>query len=147
MVTGTFLLNDHYASILFDSSAKKSFVSTAFTPFIDIAPAALDTSYEVKLANGKIVNTNTVLRGCTLALFNHVFKIDLLPTRLGERPKKELKSLSCIKADEKKLEDIPIVHDFLEIFPNDLSGLPLVREIEFRINLIPGALPVVKSSC
>nr|GEX93325.1 hypothetical protein [Tanacetum cinerariifolium] len=147
------------------------------------APAD-DTSYEVKLANGMVVSTKTVLRGCTLALFNHVFKIDLLPTRLGsfdvivrmdwlsyhcvlivcyekivrislsngkileiqgERLEKDPKSLSCIKADEKKLEDIPIVCDFPEIFPDDLSGLPLVREIEFCIDMIPGALPVVKS--
>ncbi|GJT60650.1 reverse transcriptase domain-containing protein [Tanacetum coccineum] len=82
VVTGTFLLNDHYASILFDSGAEKSFVSTEFSPFINIAPATLDTSYEVELADGKIVSTNTVLRGCTLALYNHCFKIDLLPTRL-----------------------------------------------------------------
>ncbi|GJS63598.1 reverse transcriptase domain-containing protein [Tanacetum coccineum] len=61
VVTGTFLLNDHYTSILFDSGAKKRFVSTVFTPFIDIAPAALDTSYEVELADGKVVSTNTVL--------------------------------------------------------------------------------------
>ncbi|GKA39323.1 putative reverse transcriptase domain-containing protein [Tanacetum coccineum] len=54
-----------------------------FNPFIDIAPATLNTSYEVELADGKIVSTNTVLHGCTLALFSHVFKIDLLPTRLG----------------------------------------------------------------
>ncbi|GKF81550.1 hypothetical protein Tco_0240152 [Tanacetum coccineum] len=116
MVTCTFLLNDHYACILFDSGAKKSFVSTAFSPFIDISPATLDTSYEVELADGKIVSTNTV---------------------------KDLKSLSCIKADEKKLEDIPIVRDFSEVFLDDLSGLPLVREIEFRIDLILGALSVV----
>ncbi|GJR46814.1 putative reverse transcriptase domain-containing protein [Tanacetum coccineum] len=83
VVTGTFLLNDHYACILFDSGAEKSFVSSAFTPFIDIAPTALNTSYEVELADGKVVSTNTVLRGCTLVLLNHVFKIDLLPTRLG----------------------------------------------------------------
>ncbi|GKA87617.1 hypothetical protein Tco_0809381 [Tanacetum coccineum] len=44
VVTGMFLLNDHYASILFDSGAEKSFVSTTFTPFIDIIPTALDTS-------------------------------------------------------------------------------------------------------
>ncbi|GJZ49507.1 putative reverse transcriptase domain-containing protein [Tanacetum coccineum] len=83
VVTGTFLLNDHYACILFDSGAEKSFVSSVFTPFIDIAPTALNTSYEVELADGKVVSTNTVLRGCTLVLLNHVFKIDLLPTRLG----------------------------------------------------------------
>ncbi|GKC22479.1 putative reverse transcriptase domain-containing protein, partial [Tanacetum coccineum] len=54
VVTGTFLLNDHYACILFDSGAEKSFVSSAFTPFIDITPTALNTSYEVELADGKV---------------------------------------------------------------------------------------------
>nr|GEZ49075.1 hypothetical protein [Tanacetum cinerariifolium] len=83
VVTGTFLLNYHYANILFDFGAEKSFVSFAFTPFIDIAPAALNTSYEVELADGNVVSTNTILRGCTLALYNHCFQIDLLPTRLG----------------------------------------------------------------
>ncbi|GJX15082.1 putative reverse transcriptase domain-containing protein [Tanacetum coccineum] len=185
VVTGTFLLNDHYACILFDCGAEKSFVSFAFTPFIDISPTALNTSYEVELADGKVVSTNTVLRGCTLALYNHCFQIDLLPTRLGsfnvivgmnwlpyhravidcyekivripllngeilevqgERPKKDPGSLACIKADEKKLNDIRVVRDFPEVFPDDLSGLPPVREIEFRIDLIPGVLPVVKSS-
>ncbi|GKF07170.1 hypothetical protein Tco_0041394, partial [Tanacetum coccineum] len=63
----------------------------------------------------------------------------------GERPEKDLRSLSCIKADEKKLDDIRIVRDFPEVFPDELTGLPPVREIEFRIDLIPGALPVVKS--
>ncbi|GJU98123.1 putative reverse transcriptase domain-containing protein [Tanacetum coccineum] len=152
VVTGMFLLNDHYACILFDSGAEKSFVSSAFTPFIDIAPIALNTSYEVELAYGKVVSTNTVLRGCTPVLLNHVFKIDLLPTRLGsfdvivgERPKKDPGSLACIKADEKKLDDIQVVRDFPEVFPDDLSGLPPVREIEFRIDLIPSASPVVKS--
>ncbi|GJU12238.1 putative reverse transcriptase domain-containing protein [Tanacetum coccineum] len=54
VVTGTFLLNDHYACILFDSGAEKSFVSSAFTPFIDIAPTALNTNYEIELADGKV---------------------------------------------------------------------------------------------
>ncbi|GJU59191.1 putative reverse transcriptase domain-containing protein [Tanacetum coccineum] len=144
VVTGTFLLNDHYACILFDSGAEKSFVSSAFTHFIDIAPATLNTSYEIELADGKVVSTNTILRSCTLVLCNHVFKIDLLPTRLGERPEKDLHSLACIKADEKKLDDIRVVRDFPEVFPDDLLGLPLVREIEFRIDLIPGASPVVR---
>nr|GEV13288.1 hypothetical protein [Tanacetum cinerariifolium] len=125
VVTGTFLLDDHYACILFDSGAEKSFVSFAFTPFIDIAPTALNTSYEVELSDGKVVRTNTVLR--------------------GERPEKDPGSLACIQADEKKLDDIRVVRDFPEVFPDDLLGLPSVREIEFRIDLIPGALPVVKS--
>ncbi|GKF13119.1 hypothetical protein Tco_0051045 [Tanacetum coccineum] len=68
---------------------KKSFVSFAFTPFIDIAPAALNTSYEIgvriPLSNGKILEVQ------------------------GERPEKDPGSLACIKADEKKLDDIQIV--------------------------------------
>ncbi|GKF04812.1 putative reverse transcriptase domain-containing protein, partial [Tanacetum coccineum] len=83
VVTGTFLLNDHYACILFDSGAEKSFVSSAFTHFIDIALATLNTSYEIELEDEKVVSTDTILRSCTLVLCNHVFKIDLLPTRLG----------------------------------------------------------------
>ncbi|GJR54792.1 putative reverse transcriptase domain-containing protein [Tanacetum coccineum] len=63
----------------------------------------------------------------------------------GERPEKDLGSLACIKADEKKLDDIRIVRDFPEVFPDDLLGLPHVREVEFRIDLIPGASPVVRS--
>nr|GEZ66380.1 retrotransposon protein, putative, Ty3-gypsy subclass [Tanacetum cinerariifolium] len=63
----------------------------------------------------------------------------------GEKPEKDPKSLSCIKADEVRLDDIRTVCDFSEVFPDDLIGLPPVREIEFRIDLIPGALPVVRS--
>ncbi|GKD11759.1 putative reverse transcriptase domain-containing protein, partial [Tanacetum coccineum] len=63
----------------------------------------------------------------------------------GERPEKDLRSLACIKADKKKLDDIRVVRDFPEVFPDDLLGLPHVREVEFRIDLIPGASPVVRS--
>ncbi|GKG19018.1 hypothetical protein Tco_0376117, partial [Tanacetum coccineum] len=63
----------------------------------------------------------------------------------GERPEKDSRSLSCIKADEKNPEDIPIVRGFPDVFLDDLSGLPPVREIEFCIDLILSALPVVKS--
>ncbi|GJX39477.1 putative reverse transcriptase domain-containing protein [Tanacetum coccineum] len=54
VVTGTFLLNNHYASILFDTGADRSFISTAFSSLIDIVPTPLDNSYDVELANGKI---------------------------------------------------------------------------------------------
>ncbi|GKF50658.1 reverse transcriptase domain-containing protein, partial [Tanacetum coccineum] len=54
VVTGTFLLNNRYATALFDSGADKSFVSTNFSTLIDIKPVKLDTSYEVELADGKV---------------------------------------------------------------------------------------------
>ncbi|GJS21934.1 putative reverse transcriptase domain-containing protein [Tanacetum coccineum] len=80
--------------ILFDSGAEKSFVSSAFTHFIDIAPATLNTSYEIELADGKVVSTNTILREGRNGFFVH---------------------LHVIKADvEKKLDDIRVGRDFPE---------------------------------
>ncbi|GKB61375.1 putative reverse transcriptase domain-containing protein [Tanacetum coccineum] len=61
----------------------KSFVNTSFSHLIDINPVRLDTSYEVELADGRVASTNTILRGCTLNLLNHLFKIDLMPIELG----------------------------------------------------------------
>nr|GEU87690.1 hypothetical protein [Tanacetum cinerariifolium] len=55
VATGTFLLNNHYASILFDIGADRSFISTTFGSLIDIVPTPLENSYDVELANGKIV--------------------------------------------------------------------------------------------
>ncbi|GJR67636.1 reverse transcriptase domain-containing protein [Tanacetum coccineum] len=83
VVTGTFLLNNRYASILFDTGADRIFVSTAFSSQIDITPTALDHYYDVELADGRIIGLNTILRGCTLNILNHPFNIDLMPVELG----------------------------------------------------------------
>ncbi|GJU24489.1 hypothetical protein Tco_1163110 [Tanacetum coccineum] len=55
-----------------------------------------------------------------------------------------MRQLMSAKAKEKKQEEIVVVRDFPEVFPDNLSGLPPVREIEFRIELIPEAMPVAK---
>nr|GEV49766.1 putative reverse transcriptase domain-containing protein [Tanacetum cinerariifolium] len=83
VVTGTFLHNNHYATVLFDSGSDKSFVNTSFSHLIDINPVRLDTGYEVELADGRVASTNIILKGCTLNLVNHLFKIDLMPIELG----------------------------------------------------------------
>ncbi|GJR37861.1 putative reverse transcriptase domain-containing protein [Tanacetum coccineum] len=83
VVTGTFLLNNRYASILFDTCADRSFVSTTFSSQIDITPSTLDHYYDVKLADGRVIGLNTILRGCTLNLLNHPFNINLMPVKLG----------------------------------------------------------------
>ncbi|GJV42067.1 putative reverse transcriptase domain-containing protein [Tanacetum coccineum] len=83
VVMGTFLLNNRYASVLFDTSADRSFVSSAFSSQIDITPSTLDHYYAVELADGRIIRLNTILRGCTLNFLNHLFNIDLLPVELG----------------------------------------------------------------
>ena len=210
VVTGMFLLNNRYASILFDTGADRSFVSTAFSPLLGIAPTTLDIIYNVELANGNIERVDTVIRGCTLNLLNHPFNIDLMPVELGSfdvivgmdwlskyhasiicdekivrlpygdevlivegdrrdrRNASRLNIISCTKAqkyiekgchlflaqvtekegnesEETQLEDVPIVRDFPEVFPEDLPGLPPTRQVEFRIDLVPGAAPVARA--
>ncbi|GKE10763.1 putative reverse transcriptase domain-containing protein [Tanacetum coccineum] len=153
---------------------------------LDIDPIKIGASYEVELADGRVVSTNTVLKGCTLNLVNYVFEIDLMPIELGtfdviigmdwlvkhnvvivcgekvvripygnrmlivesDKSMSRLKVIYCIKArkyvergchlflahvtenkpKEKRLEDVPVIHDFPEVFPEELPGLPPPRQ-------------------
>nr|GEY36115.1 putative reverse transcriptase domain-containing protein [Tanacetum cinerariifolium] len=162
-----------------------------------------DHSYEAESADGRVVSTNTILKGCSLNLLNHLFEIDLLPIELGTFDviirmdwlilhdyvivcgKKEvhvplkkrtlvvkgddcvsrLKVVSCIKvkkyADrgsylfvtqvvekelaERRLEDVPVICEFSDVFPEDLPRLLPPRQVEFEIELVPGAAPVARA--
>nr|GFA20720.1 putative reverse transcriptase domain-containing protein [Tanacetum cinerariifolium] len=80
VVTSTFY---RYAVILFDSGSERSFMDTRFISMLDIDTVKLGASYEVELVDGRVVSMNTVLKGCTLNLVNHIFEIDLMPIELG----------------------------------------------------------------
>nr|GEU80852.1 putative reverse transcriptase domain-containing protein [Tanacetum cinerariifolium] len=60
-----------------------SFISTAFSSLVNIDPTPLGSSYDVELADGKIVRIDTIIRGCTINFLNHPFNIDLMPVELG----------------------------------------------------------------
>ncbi|GJS03254.1 putative reverse transcriptase domain-containing protein [Tanacetum coccineum] len=74
VVTGMFLINIHYAYVLFDSDINRSFALTTFSEYLNVIPTTLDTTYHVELVDEKSVTTDTNLRGCTLNLQNHPFK-------------------------------------------------------------------------
>ncbi|GJV30246.1 putative reverse transcriptase domain-containing protein [Tanacetum coccineum] len=199
VVTGMFMLNNRYAFVLFDSGSDRSFMDTRFSSILNIDPVKIGASYEVELADGRVVSTNTVLKGCTLNLVNHVFEIHLMPIELGifdviigmdwlvkhdamivcgekvvripyrnkmlivesDKGVSRLKVISCIKAHkyvergchlflahvtenkskEKRMEDMPVICDFLE----ELPGLPPPRQVEFQIDLVPEAAPVARA--
>ncbi|GJW88597.1 putative reverse transcriptase domain-containing protein [Tanacetum coccineum] len=166
---GRFLHNNRYASVLFDSGSNKSFVNTRFCHLIDIHLDKRDFSYEIELADGKVVSTNTVLRGCSLNLVNHLFEIDLMPIKLGTFAviigMDFVSETRCVfackyikrgcqmflalmtekKSKEKRIKDVPVIHDFPKVFPDDLPRLPPPRQVEFGIDLIPGAAPVARA--
>ncbi|GKD84902.1 putative reverse transcriptase domain-containing protein [Tanacetum coccineum] len=184
VVTSTFSLNDHFATVLLDSGADYSFISTNFLPLINMKPSVVNPGYKIKITSGLKVVTNMIVQGFRLELEGHTFIIDLISFRHGsfdvivgmdwlsklrakivcykkimqislynggilevhgECPEGNLKQLKTIKVNEPKLEDIPIIREFSGVFPKDLSGLPPSHEVEFRIVLIPGVVPVAKS--
>nr|GEW61451.1 putative reverse transcriptase domain-containing protein [Tanacetum cinerariifolium] len=203
VVTGTFLLNNRYAFILFNLGADKSFMDTIFSSMLNIDSIKIRASYEVELADGRVVSTNTILKGYTLNLVNQIFEIDLMPIELGmfdviigmdwlvkhnaiimcgkkvvhipygnkmlivesDKGVSRLKVISCIKAQKyvergchlflahmtekkpkkKRLEDMPVIRDFPEVFSEELLGLPPPRQVEFQIDLVLGAAHVART--
>nr|GEY32227.1 reverse transcriptase domain-containing protein [Tanacetum cinerariifolium] len=193
------------------TGADRSFISTAFSSLVNIDLTPLGSSYDVELADGKMVGIYTIIRGCTINFQNHPFNIDLMPVELGSFDviigmdwlrrchavivcddklvqipygnetltfcgnesnngrESRLAVISCSKAQKymvkgcqiflaqisakkegdksevKQLKDVPIVRDFLEVFPEDFLGIPLARPVEFQIDLIPRAAPVARA--
>ncbi|GKC71382.1 putative reverse transcriptase domain-containing protein, partial [Tanacetum coccineum] len=78
IMTGTFTLNNHFATTLFDSGADYSFVSTTFIPLLGIEPNELGFRYEIEISSGKLVEIDKVIKGCKLEIEGHVFDIDLI---------------------------------------------------------------------
>nr|GEX48274.1 reverse transcriptase domain-containing protein [Tanacetum cinerariifolium] len=203
VVTGTFLLNHRPARTLFDSGANRSFVSISFASILNIPSITLDTTYNIEMADGNLISTNTVIQGCTLTLLNQPFKIDLMPIKLSSfdvvigmdwlskyhakiichekvvhipiedetliirsnQSRTRLSLISCIKteryiskgcqvfiaqvmekkSDKKRLENIPVVREFLDVFLEELPSLPPAHQVEFQIDLIPREAPVARA--
>ncbi|GJR34811.1 putative reverse transcriptase domain-containing protein [Tanacetum coccineum] len=128
-MTGTFTLNNHYATTLFDSGADYSFVSTTFIPLLDIDPSDLGFSYEIEIASGKLVEIDKVIRGCKLEIEGHMFDINLIPFR-------------------SRSFDVIIGMDWLSdhkaeiICHEKVVRIPL---LDGKIKLVPETMPVAKS--
>ncbi|KAJ0428808.1 putative transcription factor interactor and regulator CCHC(Zn) family [Helianthus annuus] len=191
VVNDMFLVDNLYASILFDTGADKSIVSVDFESLINCTRSKLPKSFSVEVSNGKSILVNSIIRDCSLTHNSHVFSIDLIPMRLGsfdviigmdwlrknhakivchnklvrlplpsgdilnvygDRPSRGLRLMSCTQANKslrkqspaflahmvepkskgKNINDVPVVCDFPDVFPEDLPGLPPPRSVDFR---------------
>ncbi|GJV60383.1 putative reverse transcriptase domain-containing protein [Tanacetum coccineum] len=81
--TGTFSLNDHFATVLFDSGADFSFISTKFAPLLNVKPSIVSPGYVIEVANGKKEEVDRIIRDCKIELENSLFTIDLIPLGHG----------------------------------------------------------------
>ncbi|GJR22870.1 putative reverse transcriptase domain-containing protein [Tanacetum coccineum] len=171
VVTGMFLLNQHLVKVLFDSGADRSFISISLASKLKIPSITIDTFYDIEMADGNLVSTNTVIKGCTLTLLNQPFEIDLMPIKLGSFDivigmdwlSKYHAKILCdkkvvhipingetliIRVMEKnqtiELNRIPRSQRIPDVFLKS-TGLPPIRQVEFQIDLIPGATPVART--
>ncbi|GJX66617.1 putative reverse transcriptase domain-containing protein [Tanacetum coccineum] len=119
-------LNNHYASILFDTGADRSFISTAFSSLINIAPTSLENFYDVELADGKLVKIDTIIRGCTLNFLDHPFNIDLMPVELGSFDviigMDWLRKYHAVIVCDEKLVQVPYGNETLTFCGNESSN-------------------------
>nr|GEW30546.1 putative reverse transcriptase domain-containing protein [Tanacetum cinerariifolium] len=154
--------------------ADRSFVSTTFITLLEVTLDTLDVSYAVELADGRISETNTILRGCTLGLLGYPFNIDLMPIELGSfdviidmdwlmnhhavivYDEKNVRipygdEVLIVQGDrsgkgeKSKLSIISCTKTQKFIKREDLPGLPPMQQVEFQINLVLGATPVARA--
>ncbi|GJR31154.1 reverse transcriptase domain-containing protein [Tanacetum coccineum] len=64
--------------VLFDSGADRSFISISLASMLNIPSITIDTFYDIKMVDGNLVSTNTIIKDCTLTLLNQPFEIDLI---------------------------------------------------------------------
>nr|GEZ85338.1 hypothetical protein [Tanacetum cinerariifolium] len=149
-----------------NASAKVSFVSTAFSSQIDITPTTLDHYYDVhsgfyikllihpfniNLMSIEFGSFDVIIGMDWLMKYNAVIvcaeKVIHIPrgneTLIvhGDGSDQETED----NLEKKQLKDVPIIRDFPEVFPEDLSGLPPTQQVEFQIDLIPGSAPVARA--
>ncbi|KAI3739234.1 hypothetical protein L2E82_29633 [Cichorium intybus] len=165
VVAGTLIVNSQPAYVLFDSGAHFSFVSHDFCKRLNIPMKPLDDTCIIEVANGELVTVRHVYEKCPIEINGRILKADLLPIGikgfdivigmdwLGTHNAKilcgkrmvSIKFPDSSKKEKQKMEDIKVVNEFPKVFPDDLPGLPPIRQVEFRIDLVPGASPIARA--
>ncbi|KAI3784130.1 hypothetical protein L1987_43223 [Smallanthus sonchifolius] len=169
VASGTFILDNTFVSVLFDSGASKSFTSATFCKRVKYTVSKLERAFSVETAEGRTVRVTDVVDKSTIKIEGHRFPVRLFVMILGGFD--VLLGMDWLTANEaqiisdylrrgceaylvyviyeckevKELDDVPVVREYPEVFPEDFPGIPPDREIEFRIDLVPDSQPVAKA--
>ena len=187
MVSGMFLVNGNTASVLFDSRATCSYISSKFAREHDLPVTPREKPIITSSPLGDLKCTH-ICKGVSLTIEGLTFKADLtlLPStnldvilgmdwltihrgiiscsprydqvthpsgqiiRCEPQSGKSTSILCALKAssesqeEEKTVHDVPVVRDYPDVFPEELPGMPLDRDVEFIIDLLPGTGPIAK---
>ncbi|GKE63685.1 putative reverse transcriptase domain-containing protein, partial [Tanacetum coccineum] len=160
VVMDTFLLNNCYASMLFDLGADRSFVSSTFSALLDITPSTLDTShpFDIDLMPVELGSFDVIIGMDWLVKYHALIICDekVVHIAYGDEVliirgddygngKQVTSKKAEDKSEEKRLEDVPIIREFPKVFPDDLPRLPPAQKVEFQINLVPSAAPIARA--
>ncbi|XP_071704525.1 uncharacterized protein [Rutidosis leptorrhynchoides] len=173
-ITGMFLVNSVMARVLFDCGANCSSVSTAFCAKLNVPVRVINEPLSVKVGDGRtipVINVRHNWLSDHKADIKCDRKVIYFPVAGGKRViargdrgefrcpllsmMKAQKSLAkgCdsflayvidVKKEKKVVFDIHVVSEYPEVFPDELPGLPPIREVEYKTELVPGATPVAK---
>ncbi|GJX80072.1 putative reverse transcriptase domain-containing protein [Tanacetum coccineum] len=146
IVTGTFTLNDHYITTLFDSGADYSFVSTTFIPLLGIEPSDLGFSYEIEIASGQLVEIDKAEIICHKKVVRRPLLYGKVLRVLGEKPEEKARQLMSARTKEHKQEEIVVVRYFLKspyrLAPSELKELlGQLRELQDKGFILPSSSP------
>ncbi|XP_022040771.1 uncharacterized protein LOC110943329 [Helianthus annuus] len=155
VITGTFLVNDIFTRVLFDSGADKSFVDHKFSKLLPLQ--TLDVTYEVEMADGSIEVASTILDGYTISIKNQSIPVNLLPTNLARFDivlgmDWLAHNKAFITCDKKLIKIKSPSGDILTIRGDQHYGLPkkayllkASKQAEFRIGILPGSSPIARA--
>ncbi|WRX30363.1 hypothetical protein QQP08_022850 [Theobroma cacao] len=149
-VTGTMSLFDKDAYVLIDSSSDRSYVSTTFASIADRNLSLLEEEIVIHTSLGEKLVRNSCYRDCGVRVGEEEFRGDLIPLEILDFDlilvQKGYPAYLTYVIDtskgEPKLEDVPVVNEFPDVFLDDLPGLPPDRELEFPIDLLLGTAPI-----
>ncbi|XP_075481239.1 uncharacterized protein LOC142521951 [Primulina tabacum] len=163
LITGQILLAGIATYVLRDSGAMHSFISESFVKQLGILPVDVETRFRFTVPFGKHMVSNSMVKDMELKLQKNIIRADLIVLSMPEfgiilgidwltlngatidfrRSSKLIQKgcqgflpsiVSAQDTDSRSIEDVEVVKDFPEVFPDDVSGIPPEREVEFAMS-------------
>ncbi|KAG8483076.1 hypothetical protein CXB51_021971 [Gossypium anomalum] len=148
VITGTFSIHDISVVALIDPGSTHSYICMELIPRMNMIVESIEFVIKVSNPLGRHVLVDQVCRNCPLTIRDESNKLPLIISSLvAEKYLRKgyeayLTFLLNTQVFESKIESVPVVCEFLDVFPEELPGLPPVREVEFGIELVPGTAPI-----